>query len=98
MTPVGAQVGRQWNYEGGEDGGGALQRPFQRVALGIIDAGSHSDLMRQGFIDDKYIQAAVANVPLKVWGKSIDGAEAVTYLASSRARFVNGQAINVVGG
>lgn len=68
------------------------------VALGIIDAGSHPALMAQGFIDDKYIQAAAANVPLKMWGKPVDVAEAVTYLASSRARFVSGQVINVDGG
>lgn len=68
------------------------------VALGIIDAGSHPELMRQGYIDEKYIAAAAANVPLKVWGKPIDVAEAVAYLASSRARFVSGQVINVDGG
>jgi NAD(P)-dependent dehydrogenase (short-subunit alcohol dehydrogenase family) len=68
------------------------------VALGIIEAGQHPELMKQGFIDDKYIQAAAANVPLKFWGKPIDVAEAVVYLASSRARFVSGQVINVDGG
>lgn len=68
------------------------------VALGIIDAGSHPELMKQGFIDDKYIAAAATNVPLKQWGKPIDVAEAVTYLASNRARFVSGQVINVDGG
>jgi 3-oxoacyl-[acyl-carrier protein] reductase len=68
------------------------------VALGIIDAGQHPALMAQGQIDDKFIAAAAANVPLKFWGAAIDVAEAVTYLASSRARFVSGQVINVDGG
>lgn len=68
------------------------------VALGIIDAGSHPELMKQGFIDEKYIAAAAAAVPLKTWGEAIDVAEAVTYLASSRGRFVSGQVINVDGG
>lgn len=68
------------------------------VALGIIDAGSHPELMKQGFIDEKYIAAAAAAVPLRTWGKAIDVAEAVTYLASSRAGFVSGQVINVDGG
>ncbi|MDI6028540.1 SDR family oxidoreductase [Corticibacterium sp. UT-5YL-CI-8] len=68
------------------------------VALGIIDAGSHPELMKQGFIDEAYITAAAKNVPLKVWGKPIDVAEAVSFLASSRAAFVSGQVINVDGG
>ena len=68
------------------------------VALGIIDAGQHPELMKQGFIDEKYVAAAAANVPLKFWGAPIDVAEAVTYLASNRARFVSGQVINVDGG
>ncbi len=68
------------------------------VALGIIDAGSHPELMKQGFIDEKYIAAAATAVPLRTWGKAIDVAEAVTYLASSRAGFVSGQVINVDGG
>lgn len=68
------------------------------VALGIIDAGQHPELMRLGYIDEKYAAAAAVNVPLKVWGEPIDVAEAVTYLASSRARFVSGEVINVDGG
>lgn len=68
------------------------------VALGIIDAGQHSVLTEQGQIDAKYMEAAARNVPLKVWGKAIDVAEAVAYLASDRARFVSGEMINVDGG
>ena len=68
------------------------------VALGIINAGQHPELMAQGYIDEKYQQAVQVNVPLRFWGAPIDVAEAVTYLASSRARFVSGQVINVDGG
>lgn len=68
------------------------------VALGIIDAGQHPELIRLGYIDEKYVAAAAANVPLKFWGEPIDVAEAVSYLASSRSRFVSGQVINVDGG
>lgn len=68
------------------------------VALGMIDAGQQPELMKQGYIDQKYIDTAAANVPLKMWGAPEDVAEAVIYLASSRARFVTGQVINVDGG
>lgn len=68
------------------------------VALGIVDAGQHPELVKRGIIDEKYIAAAAANVPLKRWGQAIDVAEAVAYLASARASFVSGQVINVDGG
>jgi len=68
------------------------------VALGMIDAGQQPELIRLGHIDQKYIDTAARAVPLKFWGAPIDVAEAVSYLASSRARFVTGQVINVDGG
>lgn len=68
------------------------------VALGIIATGQHTELTKQGQINAEYEAAAARNVPLKFWGQAIDVAEAVTYLASSRARFVSGQVINVDGG
>lgn len=68
------------------------------VALGIIATGQHTKLTEQGHLGKKYEEAAAKNVPLKFWGQAIDVAEAVTYLASSRARFVSGQVINVDGG
>ncbi|MFP7571743.1 SDR family NAD(P)-dependent oxidoreductase [Marivita sp. S2033] len=68
------------------------------VALGIIDAGQYQELTKQGHIDQAYLDAAGAQVPLKFLGAPGDVAEAVTYLASSRARFVTGQVIAVDGG
>lgn len=68
------------------------------VALGIIATGQHTKLTEQGHLGAKYEEAAAKNVPLKFWGQAIDVAEAVTYLASDRARFVSGQVINVDGG
>lgn len=68
------------------------------VALGVIETGQHTQLSELGYIDDKYMQAAAMNTPLRRNGKAIDIAEAVTFLASSRAGFISGQVINVDGG
>lgn len=68
------------------------------VALGMIDAGQQPELIRLGYIDAAYLQAAERAVPLKSFGQPEDVAEAVCYLASRRARFVTGQMIHVDGG
>ena len=68
------------------------------VALGIIEAGSHTALTERGDIDADYMRAAVKNIPLRTMGQARDVAEAVVWLASDRARYVTGQVIHVDGG
>ncbi len=68
------------------------------VALGIIATGSFDQLKAQGHISPAYLEAAVANTPLRGFGSAQDVAEAVCWLASAKAKFVTGQVICVDGG
>jgi len=68
------------------------------VALGIIEAGQFTELVKLGHIDEKYMEAAARATPLRRTGKPIDIAEAVSFLASARANFITGQLVCVDGG
>lgn len=67
------------------------------VALGLIDAGLFRKLTGIAY-DENYIKAAIRNSALKRLGTAEEVAEAVVFLASSRARYVTGQTLTLDGG
>ncbi len=68
------------------------------VALGIIEAGMFKQTVEKGYIDDRYLAAMKSNVPLQRLGTAEEVADAVTFLASSRAGYTTGQVLHVDGG
>jgi len=68
------------------------------VALGIIDVGMFHQSIAQGDIDQTYLEAMRRNVPLQRFGRAEEVAEAVAFLASSKAAYTTGQTLLVDGG
>lgn len=68
------------------------------VALGVIEAGMFGTSVEKGLIDDAYLNAMKKNVPLQRLGRAEEVAEAVAFLASSRASYTTGQTLFVDGG
>jgi NAD(P)-dependent dehydrogenase (short-subunit alcohol dehydrogenase family) len=68
------------------------------VGPGMLEDGMAATLMASGDLDEKALDAARANIPLRSFGKARDIAEAVCFLASDRARYVTAQKIDVDGG
>jgi NAD(P)-dependent dehydrogenase (short-subunit alcohol dehydrogenase family) len=68
------------------------------VLLGIIDAGMFHRLVSKGELDEDYLAAARRNIALRRFGSAEEVAEAVCFLASSRASYITGQQLLVDGG
>lgn len=68
------------------------------VGPGMLTDGMAQRLMASGDLDQRALEAAKANIPLRRFGRAEDIAEAVCFLASERARFITGQNLSVDGG
>ncbi|MBS1892069.1 MAG: SDR family oxidoreductase [Actinobacteria bacterium] len=68
------------------------------VGPGMLEDGMAATLAARGDLDEKALEAARANIPLRSFGRASDVAELVCFLASDRARYITAQNVNVDGG
>ncbi|MCF2531831.1 SDR family NAD(P)-dependent oxidoreductase [Yinghuangia soli] len=68
------------------------------VGPGMLTEGMAAELIGSGALDERALDVARNNIPLRTFGVAADIAEAVCFLASDRAGFISGQKLDVDGG
>ncbi len=68
------------------------------VGPGMLTDGMAARLIESGELNDHALEVTRGNIPLRRFGNATDIAEAVCFLASSRAGFITGQKLDVDGG
>lgn len=71
---------------------------FNAVGPGMLTDGMAGRLIAGGDLDERALAVTRGNIPLRRFGRAIDIAETVAFLASDRANFISGQKIDVDGG
>ncbi len=68
------------------------------VGPGMLTDGMAERLMSSGDLDERALEVARNNIPLRTFGRAGDIAAAVCFLASDEASFITGQKLDVDGG
>jgi NAD(P)-dependent dehydrogenase (short-subunit alcohol dehydrogenase family) len=68
------------------------------VGPGMLTDGMAERLIGSGQLDERALEAARGNIPLRRFGTAHDIAEAACFLASDRAGFISGQLLAIDGG